>query len=138
MIVLGLTGQSGTGKTTIAAMLAERGAACLDMDLVAREIVAPGSSALIGIRDAFGDDFLLPDATLNRRKLGRVVFADPGALKLLNSITHPELVLKAQEWLQQLEESHSPPPVAVIDAAVLIESGLDSLVDAIVVTVANA
>jgi len=118
-------------------MLADRGAACLDMDLVAREIVEPGSPALCSIRTAFGEGFLLPDGTLDRRKLGKVVFSDPAALQKLNSITHPELVRKARTWLSILEESSCPPSVAVIDAAVLFESGLDSLVDAIVVTVAN-
>jgi dephospho-CoA kinase len=72
MIVLGLAGQSGTGKTTVAAMLVDRGAACLDMDLVAREIVEPGRRALGRIGKAFGEEFLLGDGTLNRRKLGRI------------------------------------------------------------------
>ncbi len=138
MIVLGITGQSGTGKTTVAGMLADRGAACLDMDLVAREIVEPGSPALCSIRTAFGEGFLLPDGTLDRRKLGKVVFSDPAALQKLNSITHPELVRKARTWLSILEESSCPPSVAVIDAAVLFESGLAELVDIVIVTRAKA
>ncbi len=137
MIVLGLAGQSGTGKTTVAAMLVDRGAACLDMDLVAREIVEPGRRALGRIGKAFGEEFLLGDGTLNRRKLGRKVFSDPAALELLNSITHPELVLRARAWIWGLEESACPPPVAVIDAAVLFESGLIELVDVVLVTVAS-
>ncbi len=137
MIVLGLAGQSGTGKSTVAAMLVDRGAACLDMDLVAREIVEPGTRALGRIGKAFGEEFLLGDGTLNRRKLGRKVFSDPAALELLNSITHPELVLRARAWIWGLEKSACPPPVAVIDAAVLFESGLVELVDVVLVTVAN-
>jgi len=138
MIVVGLAGQSGTGKTTVAAMLAERGAACLDMDLVAREIVEPGARALHRIQKAFGERFLLADGTLNRRKLGKKVFWDPAALELLNSITHPELVLKAREWILGLEKKPCPPPMAVIDAAVLFESGLAEFVDVVLLTVANA
>lgn len=138
MIVIGLAGQSGTGKTTVAAMLMDRGAACLDMDLVAREIVEPGSAALLGIERAFGGEFLMADGTLNRRKLGKRVFSDPAALELLNSITHPELVLRARSWLRALEERQCPPSVAVIDAAALIESGLAEHVDVVVITVASA
>lgn len=137
MIVVGLAGQSGTGKTTVAAMLVERGAACLDMDLVAREIVEPGTEALSRIQKAFGDEFLLADGTLNRRKLGRTVFSASAALELLNSITHPELVGKARAWIRGLEQSPCPPPIAVIDAAALFESGLAEHVDVVVITVAS-
>jgi|CZCA01.1.fsa_nt_gi dephospho-CoA kinase len=138
MIVIGLVGQSGTGKTTVAAMLVERGAACLDMDIVAREIVAPGSPVLLDIERAFGGEFLMADGTLNRRKLGRTVFSAPAALELLNSITHPELVRKARAWIRGLEQSPCPPPIAVIDAAALFESGLAEHVDVVVIAVANA
>lgn len=137
MIVVGLAGQSGAGKSTVAGMFGARGATCLDVDRVAREIVRPGSPVLAGIERAFGSEYLLPDGGLDRRKLGRKVFSDPAALRLLSKITHPALVREAREWIAELGASEDPPPVAVIDAAVLFESGLAKLADAVIVVVAN-
>jgi dephospho-CoA kinase len=137
MIVVGLAGRSGAGKSTVAGMFGARGAACLDVDGVAREIVRPGSPVLAEIERAFGGEYLLADGGLDRRKLGRKVFSDPAALELLNSITHPALARKVSEWIAELGASEEPPPVAVIDAAVLFESGLAKLTHAVVVAVAD-
>lgn len=137
MIVVGLAGRSGAGKSTAAGMFGARGAVCLDVDVVAREVVRPGSPVLAEIERAFGPDYILPDGGLARRKLGQRVFSDPAALELLNKITHPALVREAREWIAELGASEDPPPVAVIDAAVLFESGLAELVNAAVVVVAN-
>jgi dephospho-CoA kinase len=137
MIVLGLAGQSGAGKSTVARMFAGHGAAWLDVDEVAREMVCPGSPVLAEIERAFGPEYLLPDGGLDRRKLGRRVFSDPAALGLLNKITHPALVREVREWITELAGSDAPPRVAVVDAAVLLESGLAKLADAVVVVVAN-
>ena len=137
MIVVGLAGRSGAGKSTIAGMFAGRGGACLDVDEVARGVVRPGSPVLAEIERAFGREYLLPGGGLDRRKLGRRVFSDPAALDLLNRITHPALVREVSEWIAELGVSENPPPVAVIDAAVLFESGLAKLVDAVVVVVAS-
>ena len=97
MIVVGLAGRSGAGKSTVAGMFGARGAACLDVDGVAREIVRPGSPVLAEIERAFGGEYLLADGGLDRRKLGRKVFSDPAGLELLNRITHPALVRKVIE-----------------------------------------
>ena len=137
MIVVGLAGRSGAGKSTVAGMFGARGAACLDVDGVAREIVRPGSPVLAEIERAFGGEYLLADGGLDRRKLGRKVFSDPAALELLNRITHPALVRKVSEWIAELGASEDPPPVAVIDAAVLFESGLAKLAHSAVVVVAS-
>ena len=137
MIVVGLAGRSGAGKSTVAGMFGARGAACLDVDGVAREIVRPGSPVLAEIERAFGGEYLLADGGLDRRKLGRKVFSDPAALELLSSITHPALARKVSEWIAELGASEEPPPVAVIDAAVLFESGLAKLTHAVVVAVAD-
>lgn len=134
---MGLAGRSGAGKSTIAGMFASRGGACLDVDEVARGVVRPGSPVLAEIERAFGREYLLPGGGLDRRKLGRRVFSDPAALDLLNRITHPALVREVSEWIAQLGVSGNPPPIAVIDAAVLFESGLAKLVDAVVVVVAS-
>jgi len=137
MIVVGLAGRSGAGKSTVAGMFGARGAACLDVDGVAREIVHLGSPVLAEIERAFGPEYLLPGGGLDRRKLGRRVFSDPAALDLLNEITHPALVREARGWIAELGANEKPPPVAVIDAAVLFESGLARLADAVVVVVAS-
>ena len=137
MIVVGLAGRSGAGKSTVAGMFGARGAVCLVVDEVAREIVRPGSSVLAEIELAFGPEYLLPDGGLDRRKLGRRVFSDPVALELLNRITHPALVREVSAWIAELAGSAAPPLVAVIDAAVLFESGLAKLADAVIVVVAN-
>ncbi len=137
MIVVGLAGRSGAGKSTVAGMFGARGAACLDVDGVAREIVRSGSPVLAEIERTFGGEYLLADGGLDRRKLGQKVFSDPAALELLNSITHPALVRKVSEWIAELRASEEPPPVAVIDAAVLFESGLAKLAHAVVVVVAD-
>ena len=137
MIVVGLAGRSGAGKSTVAGMFGARGAACLDVDGVAREIVRPGSPVLAEIERAFGGEYLLADGGLDRRKLGRKVFSDPAALELLNSITHPALARKVSEWIAELGASEEPPPVAVIDAAVLFESGLAELAHVVVVVAAS-
>jgi len=137
MIVVGLAGRSGAGKSTVAGMFGARGAACLDVDRAAREIVHPGSPVLVEIERTFGGEYLLADGGLDRRKLGRKVFSDPAALELLNRITHPALVRKVSEWIAELGASEDPPPVAVIDAAVLFESGLAKLAHSAVVVVAS-
>ncbi|MBP7868636.1 MAG: dephospho-CoA kinase [Firmicutes bacterium] len=137
MIIVGLAGQSGVGKSTVAGMFAGRGAACLDVDGVARETVRPGSPVLAEIERAFGPECLLPGGGLDRRRLGRRVFSDPVALDLLNRITHPALVREVTGWIAGLRANEKPPPVAVIDAAVLFESGLAELADAVVVVVAG-
>lgn len=137
MIVVGLAGQSGAGKSTVAGMFGELGAACLDVDRVAREVVRSGSPVLAEIERTFGAEYVLPDGGLDRRKLGRRVFSDPAALELLNKITHPALVREVSEWIADLGADETPPPVAVVDAAVLFESGLAKLVDAVVVVVAS-
>ncbi|HBK60616.1 MAG TPA: dephospho-CoA kinase [Firmicutes bacterium] len=137
MIVVGLAGQSGAGKSTVAGMFAERGAACLDVDSVARELVRLGSPVLADIERAFGREYLLPDGSLDRRRLGGKVFSDPSALEVLNQITHPALVREAEAWIASVAGGEAPPPVAVIDAAVLFESGLVRLTEAVAVVVAG-
>lgn len=137
MIVVGLAGQSGAGKSTVAHMFAKLGAACLDVDSVARELVCVGSPVLTDIERAFGPEYLLPGGGLDRCRLGRTVFSDRAALELLNKVTHPALVREVEAWIASTAGGEAPPPAAVIDAAVLFESGLVRLADAVVVVVAG-
>jgi dephospho-CoA kinase len=122
MLKVGLTGSIAVGKSYVCEILREMGAFVLDADRTAREVVAPGTRGWQLIVDNFGKDVLQSDNTINRAKLGALVFADEGRRQLLNSIVHP-LVIEAQnEWLTSIE-NESPGAIAVIDAALMIESG---------------
>jgi len=90
--LIALTGGIASGKSTIAARLAELGAVVVDADALAREVVEPGEPALAAIRDAFGDDVLHEDGSLDRPALGRIVFADPERRHVLNGIVHPAVL----------------------------------------------
>jgi len=122
MLKVGLTGSIAVGKTFVCETFRELGAAVLDADLVARDVVAPGTAGLDKIVEAFGESVLRPDQQLDRSKLGAIVFADEEKRLLLNSIVHP-LVFEVQNvWLHE-REAEDPDGVAIVDAALMIESG---------------
>lgn len=131
-MIIGLTGGIACGKSTVSAYLREKGIAVIDADKVARQVVEPGSPGLVQIRDTFGMQYLQPDGSLNRELLGRKVFAEPEALKKLNSITGP-LIL--DELKKQLAVAES---VIVLDAALLLEDeAYHQLVDQVWVVTAG-
>lgn len=122
MLKVGLTGSIAVGKTFVCEVLRELGAAVLDADLTAREVVKPQTVGWKKIVENFGREVLQSDDTLNRVKLGEIVFQDEARRQLLNSIVHP-LVFEAQDaWLNE-REKENPRGIAVIDAALMIESG---------------
>ncbi|HEX8370824.1 MAG TPA: dephospho-CoA kinase [Pyrinomonadaceae bacterium] len=122
MLKVGLTGSIAVGKTFVGEILRGLGAFVLDADRTAREVVAPHTRGWQQIVGNFGKEVLQSDNTINRAKLGALVFADESRRQLLNSIVHP-LVIEAQnEWLS-LIENELPGAIAVIDAALMIESG---------------
>lgn len=122
MLKVGLTGSIAVGKTYVCEILRERGAFVLDADLTAREVVELNTAGWRKIVEHFGREVLQSDNTLDRTKLGAIVFADEARRQLLNSIVHP-LVIEAQnEWLLRVE-AENPQGIAVIDAALMIESG---------------
>lgn len=131
MLLVGLTGGIGSGKSTVSAMLAERGAEIIDADRIAREVVLPGTPAWCKIRDHFGPEVLLADGHIDRAALAGKVFADPAKLALLNQITHPEIFARIAD---RLEELHGRDVVVVLDAALLLETGLAQRVDMVIVT----
>jgi dephospho-CoA kinase len=135
--IVGLTGGIASGKSTVRRMFAELGAATLDADQVAREVVEPGEPALAEIVAEFGPEFLLPDGCLNRRALGDRVFAPGSAGKWdrqrLNRITHPRIGAALQEKLAQF--AREGVRVVVLEAAVLKEAGWDELVDEVILVV---
>ena len=129
MKVVGLTGGIASGKTAVSDRLAARGAAIVDTDLLAREIVAPGEPALAELAAAFGPGVLGADGALDRKALGAIVFADPDARARLNAITHPRIRDRMLARLQALAAAPAPPPLAVLVVPLLFENGLDRLVE---------
>lgn len=122
MLKVGLTGSIAVGKTFVCEVLRELGAFVLDADLTAREVVAPGTKGLRLIVEKFGEEILSENGELNRAKLGEIVFADEKKRQLLNSIVHPLVIESQNDWLTE-REKENPSAIAVIDAALMIESG---------------
>ncbi len=130
MKIIGLTGGIAAGKSRVSSILRELGAIIIDADIVAREIVQKGNKAWKRIKDEFGDEYLLEDGGINRKKLGSLVFSDKKSLEKLNHITHPEIKKEIQYSLENLEDKGYK-GIVVIEAALLLEAGWDSMVDEI-------
>ncbi|MDX6228851.1 MAG: dephospho-CoA kinase [Frankiales bacterium] len=129
MYWVGLTGGIGAGKSTVARLLADRGAAVIDADLLAREVVEPGTDGLAEVVAAFGPEVLAQDGTLDRKALAARVFAHPEQLARLNAIVHPRV-----EELTQDRASRLPPhSVVVNDIPLLVEVGAAGRYDLVVV-----
>jgi dephospho-CoA kinase len=131
MRVIGLTGGIASGKSTAAKILAELGARVVDADQIARDVVQKGQPALADIVAAFGEDVLLPDGALDRRRMGALVFADVDLRRKLNAITHPRIAAETQARLGQLREAGEP--LAVYEAALLVENGAQAGLDGLIV-----
>lgn len=129
MYKIGITGGIGTGKSTVSEYLKSMGHAVIEADLVAREAVAPGMPAYTKIVECFGKAILLENGELNRKELARIVFSDPVQLKKLNEITHPEIIRMIQEKVKEIEQSGLER--VFIDAALMLETGLDQIIDEI-------
>ncbi len=129
---VGLTGGIASGKSTVSRMFTDLGVPVIDADLIAREAVAPGSRALEAIVDAFGEEVLTEEKSLNRAALGEIVFSDPAKKKVLEGILHPEIIAEQDRRLRDLEREGRT-PVAIVDAAVMIESGSWKRFDSLVV-----
>ena len=135
-LLVGLTGGIATGKSTVSAMFAHRGAKVVDADLLAREVVMPGQPALAEIAREFGQEVLQADGQLDRKRLGAVVFADPARRRRLEEITHPAIHARQQRILSVYEEE-AWEGIVIWDAAVLIESGGAKRMDRLVVVFAD-
>lgn len=123
MVVVGLTGGIGSGKSTVSAMLAARGATVIDADRLAREVVAPGTPGHREVVARFGPDVVAADGSLDRQALADVVFGDPAALADLNAIVHPEVRARIEEGLAELRSASPDNGVVVLEIPLLIESG---------------
>jgi dephospho-CoA kinase len=122
---IGLTGGIACGKSTVAAMLAARGAILVDADAIAREVVEPGSPALGEISARFGQDVILEDGSLHRKRLGELIFADADAKRDLENLLHPRI---RQIMMGRMRENESlyPDKLVVVDVPLLYESKLES------------
>jgi dephospho-CoA kinase len=133
VLSVGLTGGIGVGKSEVSRLLVGCGAVLIDADRIAREVVAPGTPGLAAVVEAFGEDVLAPDGSLDRPKLGSIVFADPEKLAVLNSIVHPLVGARSRE----LETAAAEDAVVVHDVPLLTENGLAPLYDVVVVVDAS-
>ena len=133
--VIGITGGIGAGKSSASAILGELGAEIIDADKVAHQVYLPDTPAWREIVAAFGKEVLAADRTIDRRKLGPRVFADPAALQTLNGITHGKIFAYVQGQIAYIRQTEAARAVAV-EAAVLLEAGWKALVDQLWVVVA--
>lgn len=133
MLRVGLTGGIGSGKSEVSRRLAALGAVVIDADVVAREVVSPGTPGLAAVVAEFGRDVLRPDGSLDRDRLGAIVFTDPAARARLNAIVHPLVgVATAQRFAEAPADA-----IVVHDVPLLVEVGLAAAYDAVIVVAAS-
>ncbi|MER7107677.1 dephospho-CoA kinase [Streptomyces sp. NPDC000229] len=133
MLKVGLTGGIGAGKSEVSRLLSSYGAVIVDADKIAREVVEPGTPGLAAVVAAFGPDILTAEGTLDRPRLGSIVFSDAERLATLNGIVHPLVGARSAE----LEAAAGPDAVVVHDVPLLTENGLAPLYDVVVVVDAS-
>jgi dephospho-CoA kinase len=132
VVLLGLTGGIGSGKSTVAALLAERGAVVIDADAIVRQVQQPGTDVFEAMVARFGAGVVAADGHLDRQAVADVVFSDPAALADLNKIVHPAV---GAEIARQLEELAGTDAIVVLDVPLLVETGRSNLAGLIVVDV---
>jgi dephospho-CoA kinase len=134
VLLVGLTGGIGSGKSTVARMLEERGAVVFDADLLAREAVEPGTPGHTAVIERFGADVLAPGGELDREALASIVFADPSARRDLEQIVHPEV---RRLFAEGSEAYHDTDRIVVFSAPLLVESGMHTAFEILVVVSAT-
>jgi dephospho-CoA kinase len=122
MLRVGLTGSIGTGKSFVSSVFVELGCHVLDADQTAREVVMPGTPGLKALTEAFGEEILTADGTLDRKRLGALIFEDQNQRQRLNHILHPFIIARQDEILNAWE-AEDPDGIGIVDAALMIESG---------------
>nr|WP_303872986.1 dephospho-CoA kinase [Tepidanaerobacter acetatoxydans] len=128
LTVVGLTGGIASGKSTVSSLLKDKGAAIIDADEIAKEIMSKGKPVWVNVVNHFGEQILNDDKSdIDRKKLADIVFSDRVKLEALNSLTHPEILKEIKKQLENYKKAGRK--VIVIDAALLLESGLDTFVD---------
>ena len=136
MLLVGLTGGIGAGKSTFASLLAERGAHVVDADRIGHEVLAPGQPAWHSTVDQFGDEILAAASLdIDRKRLAAIVFSDPAKLAALNAITHPVILRRVAD---EIDVHRQTDHVVILDAALIVEMGLVDALDLIVVVTSSA
>jgi dephospho-CoA kinase len=130
MLLVGLTGGIGTGKSTVARMLESRGAVVFDADVLARQAVAPGTPGFDQVVERFGPNVLAPGGGLDREALASVVFSDPAARRDLEGIVHPEVRRMFAEGCEEYKDSDR---VVIFSAPLLVETGMHTAFDLLIV-----
>ncbi|MBD8005276.1 dephospho-CoA kinase [Bacillus norwichensis] len=133
--IVGLTGGIASGKSTVSKLLEKRGFAIVDADIASRKVVEPGEKAYREIVETFGNEILLEDGSLNRARLGSIVFQNEEQRKILNSIVHPAVRKKMKDW--QEEAVKAGKLTVILDIPLLYESKLTHLVEKIIVVFVN-
>lgn len=131
-MIIGLTGGIATGKSTVSALLRKKGALLIDADVIAREVMLPGHPVLSEVVQHFGQAILLPDGQLNRKKLGEIIFNEPGEREKLNQITHPAIRQEMWDRMHSLSKEY-PSGLIVVDIPLLYESGLQTMFEQVLV-----
>lgn len=132
MLLIGLTGGIGSGKSTVSALLARRGAVIIDADAITRELQQPGTPVFEAMVERFGAGIVAPDGSLDRQAVADIVFTDSDALADLNRIVHPAV---GAEIARRLEEEAATDHLVVLDVPLLVESGRDDMAGVVVVDV---
>ncbi|MBL7183333.1 MAG: dephospho-CoA kinase [Anaerolineae bacterium] len=124
--IIGLTGNIATGKSAVSEMLERLGAEAIDADALAHEVMEKGTPVWQAVVQEFGQGILGREGSINRKKLGSIVFADEAALRRLEALVHPAVIARTEELIQSSQE-----PVVVVEAIKLIEAGMDKTCDAL-------
>jgi dephospho-CoA kinase len=132
VLLIGLTGGIGSGKSTVSALLAERGAVVIDADAITRELQVPGTPVFAAMVERFGPGIVADDGTLDRQAVADIVFTDTQALADLGAIVHPAV---GPEIARRLEQEQATDHVVILDVPLLVESGRDDLAALVVVDI---
>jgi len=133
-LIVGLTGGIVGGKSTVASMFRDLGAKIIDADKLGHDVILPNKPAWKKIVKIFGKDILQNDLTIDREKLGKIVFANQSLLKKLNEITHPEIIKMIKKEIDSAKnKTHDQEKVLIIDAALIYEAKIDRFMDKIIV-----
>ncbi len=133
--VIGLTGQSGAGKTTVSRVFSQNGFAVIDADIISREVTEKGQPCLTELSEAFGSDIINSDGILNRKRLGSIVFSDREKLRQLNGIIYPYIIYRIISRIDELSEEGRE--LILLDAPTLFEANADDLCDLIISVTAD-
>ncbi len=136
MMFVGLTGGIASGKNLVATVFSSLGAHVIDADKIVHELLEPGQQAWEEVLAYFGNDIMLPDKTIDRRKLGEIVFCDPGKRAWLNNCLHPKVFEAYSAQIRHMAE-RQPDAIVVFNAALLIETGYHRKMDKVVVVYAS-